>query len=159
MRYLAIDLGDARTGLALGDAQTRIVSPLSVLEVRRDERAGDALLDALVRAIDDALGPPARRRAALVVGLPLNMDGSEGPRAALTRAFAARIAERAGLPVHFHDERLSSADADWRMARSGLTHAQKKARRDALAACAILSDFLATLPGSTPGDSPASDHD
>jgi putative Holliday junction resolvase len=147
MRYLAVDLGDARTGLALGDDQTRIVSPVGVVEIARDAAGGQALLDALVKATDDALGPPGRRRdVALLVGLPLNMDGTEGPRAALTRAFAARLAERTALPVHFHDERLSSAEADWRMARSGLTRGQKKARRDALAACAILSDFLGVPP-------------
>ena len=145
MRYLCIDLGDKRTGLALGDAITRIVSPLDVLEVPIDQRGGEALLDAIAAAIRDHLGDSPYAKGELVVGLPLNMDGSEGPRAKLVRAFADRLAQRCPRPLHFQDERLSSADADWHMARSGLTHKQKKLRRDALAAAAILRDYLAAL--------------
>jgi putative Holliday junction resolvase len=73
------------------------------------------------------------------------MDGTEGPRAKSVRVFAERVAKATGRVVHFHDERLSSVEADWKMARSGLTHGQKKARRDALAAAAILQDFLQTF--------------
>lgn len=132
MRFLAIDLGDRRTGLAVGDDETAIASPLRVVE----RPVGDALLEELAR---EAAAQGAR---ALVVGLPLNMDGTEGPRARAVRAFGDRLAQRTGLPVHFQDERLTSADADWKMAQSGLTRAQKKARRDALAAGALLQDFL-----------------
>lgn len=138
MRFLAIDLGDKRTGLALGDDQTRIASPLTVLEIPATREP--ALLD----AIDDAAHD--HEAGALVVGLPLNMDGTEGPRAATVRTLAERIGARTGLPVHLHDERLTSADADWSMAQTGLTHKQKKIRRDALAAAAILRDYLAALP-------------
>jgi putative pre-16S rRNA nuclease len=145
MRYLAIDLGDQRTGLAVGDTVTRVVSPVDVLEVPIANAGGAALLDAIAGAIDETLGANGRR-AGLVVGLPMNMDGSEGPRARQVRAFAARIAQRTGFDVVFQDERLSTADADWAMARSGLTRKQKKGRRDALAAAAILRDFLASLP-------------
>lgn len=141
MRYLAIDLGDKRTGIAIGDSQTRIVTPVEVLETPIRERDGDALLDAIARAVQDQLGPPSAN-AALVVGLPINMDDTEGPRAKMVREFGAKIAARTGLEVHFHDERLSSASADWSMARTGLTRGQKKAKRDALAAAAILTDFL-----------------
>lgn len=138
MRYLAIDLGDKRTGLAVGDAITRLATPVDVLEIPIDRRAGEDLLDALARAIAEHLGP----RGELVVGLPLNMDDTEGPRATLVRAFAKRVADRTRMPVHFHDERLSSVQADWTMAQSGLTHKQKKQRRDALAAASILQGFL-----------------
>lgn len=141
MRYLCIDLGDKRTGLAAGDDATRVVTPIAVLEVPIAERDGQSLLDAILREVVATLGT-ARGAGELVVGLPLNMDGSEGPRAKLVRAFGARIAEATGRVVHFHDERLSSSDADWTMARSGLTRGQKKARRDALAAAAVLREFL-----------------
>lgn len=141
MRYLAIDLGDKRTGLALGDAITGIASPLETIELPIDRRAGDDLLVALLRVIDRELGPPGSG-GEIVVGLPLNMDGSEGSRAKLVQAFAQRLAAAAARPVHLHDERLSSVDADARMARTGLTHGQKKKRRDALAAAAILRSFL-----------------
>lgn len=154
MRYLAIDLGDKRTGLAVGDTVTRIASPVGVLEVPIAVREGEALLEALAKAVKDQLGDSPYARAGVVVGLPLNMDGTEGPRAKLVRAFANRLAQRIGptRPIAMVDERLSSADADWAMARSGLSHQQKKARRDALAAAAILREFLNTLgTGASPG--------
>ena len=143
MRYLAIDIGDKRTGLAVGDDETGVVSPLAVVEVSTGERGGEAWLEAMAGAVAEQFGPYAQ--VELVVGLPLNMDGTEGPRSKLVRAFAARLAERTGRAVVFHDERLSTAEADWSMARSGLTRGQKKARRDALAAAAILRDYLAQL--------------
>ncbi len=132
MRYLAIDPGDKRTGLAVGDDETGIVSPAETIvtssEAERDRRLGAAI---------DTHGPDA-----LIVGLPLNMDGSEGEAAKRARACAAAWGRRFELPVHLWDERLSSAAADESMARSGLTRGQKRARRDALAAAAILRDFL-----------------
>jgi putative Holliday junction resolvase len=131
MRYVAIDLGLKRTGLAVGDDVLRIASPLRVVEA-----AGRPLLDAIARTIDEH-GPDA-----LVIGLPLNMDGSEGPPAAAARAFGGQLQQHTRLPVHYVDERLTSAAADDQLARTGLTHAQKKARRDALAAAAILQTFL-----------------
>ena len=132
MRYLAIDLGAKRTGLAAGDDVLRIVQPVEVLQVPR----GPALMDALAKAIDRH-GPDA-----LVVGLPINMDGTEGAAVKDVRAFGAALAARVGLQVHFHDERLSSFEADQRMAQSGRTHREKKELRDALAACAILEAYL-----------------
>lgn len=139
MRYLAIDLGDKRTGLALGDSITRLATPVRVLEVPIAAREGEQLLDALAAAIDDLLGPAGE----LVIGLPLNMDGTEGPRAKIVRAFAARLAARTAHPLHFSDERLTSDAADKALARSGLTHKQKKERRDAIAAARILDGFFA----------------
>jgi putative holliday junction resolvase len=137
VRYLAIDLGDKRTGLAVGDSITCAAVPVKVLETPLD-----ALLPVLVREIDAiiGLGPSAMR--ALVIGLPYNMDGTEGPRAALVRGFGARLEAATKLTVHYHDERLSSDAADKTMARSGLTHKQKKERRDALAAATVLGEFL-----------------
>lgn len=161
MRYLAIDLGDKRTGLAVGDDVTRLASPVDVLEIPIAQDGGRTLLSALARAIDEHLS----RSDELVIGLPLNMDGSEGPRAKLVREFAARLTDHLAETgdrrgVHFHDERLTSADAEWAMgeisrasrqdrrgkAAGGLTRGQKKAKRDALAASAILRDFLDQAP-------------
>jgi putative holliday junction resolvase len=147
VRYLAIDLGDKRTGIALGDSVTGLVSPVEVVQISFAAERGEALLREILRVIEEQLGPPpspGRGGAGgeLVVGLPLNMDGSEGSRSRLVREFAARLEGRSGRPLHFQDERLTSAAADWSMAQSGLTHKQKKARRDALAAAAILQDFL-----------------
>ncbi len=138
-RYLAIDLGDQRTGLALGDSVMRIASPLEVIEVPRARGEGEALLVAIVGAAKSS------GATALVVGLPLNMDGSEGQRSVIARAMATRLGAATGLLVHFQDERLSTARADWQMARSGMTRGKKKSRRDALAAAGILQDFLEGL--------------
>jgi putative Holliday junction resolvase len=149
MRYLAIDLGDKRTGLAVGDDLLRLAAPAGMLEVpiRRDE--GRALYDAMGKAVVDQLGT-VRSPGELVVGLPLNMDGTESPRAALARVFAARLGEQTGRRVHLHDERLTTAAADWSLARTGLTHKQKKGRRDAIAAALMLQAFLDALPGDRP---------
>ena len=147
MRYLAIDLGDKRTGIATGDATTRIASPVAVLDIPAAERQGQALMDAIVRTIADFWTP--RDQGELVVGLPINMDGTEGPAAKKARDIARVLGERTKRRVHLFDERLTSAEADWRMAQSGLTHAQKKARRDAIAAAAILEGFLNSLSNPT----------
>ncbi len=132
MRYLAIDLGDKRTGLALGDDTTGIVSPAGVLEVQR----GTALLEAIRASMAD------HEPDAIVIGLPINMDDTEGDRAKLVRAFGAELGAMIDIPIHFQDERLTSVAADAQMARSGRTHKQKKKLRDALAAAEILRDFL-----------------
>lgn len=157
MRYVCLDLGGKRTGVAVGDSITRVVTPVDVLEVpgggRMGTREGDVYLASLARALREHLGdPPAPGE--FVLGLPLNMDGSEGPGARAVRELGARLAAATGRVVHFQDERLTSVDADWAMARSGMTHGQKKKRRDALAAAAILRDFLAAL---NPGG-PAREH-
>jgi putative Holliday junction resolvase len=132
MRYLAIDLGDKRTGLAVGDDQSRIASPLEVIA------SGDA--PQRWRRIEQVIDEQAADE--LVVGLPLNMDGSEGPQVAKVRQFALELGKRFALRVHLVDERLSSAAADSSMAGLGLTRKQKKSRRDALAAATILQDFF-----------------
>ena len=142
MRYFAIDLGDRRTGVAVGDDATGLVTPAAVLEAPR----GPALLDAVAAVIGE------HRPDAIVIGLPLNMDGTEGDRAKISRVFGDALAGRTGLPVHYQDERLTSDAADRRLARSGRTHKQKKAVRDAIAAAEILGDFLAArADGPTPG--------
>ena len=135
MRYLAIDLGDKRTGIAIGDDVTCIVTPNEVLSIPI-KPTHDRLLDAIASCIDE-FGPDA-----LVLGLPLNMDGSEGERTKLVRVFGVALGARTGLDVLYQDERLTSADAEWTLAGSGKTHRQKKAVRDALAAAVILRDFL-----------------
>ncbi|MCZ6542544.1 MAG: Holliday junction resolvase RuvX [Planctomycetota bacterium] len=132
MRYLAIDLGERRTGLAVGDDQTGVVTPLSVLELPR----GEGLIEALLKAHQE------HSPDEIVLGLPLNMDGTEGAPAKRVREFAKTLRKRCECVVHCQDERLTSYAADQRMARTGRTHKQKKGMRDALAAAEILRDFL-----------------
>jgi len=138
-RTIAIDLGDKRTGLAMADSLTGIASPAGMLGVSISDHDGEALLGAIARAIEGLVGTGP---ADLVIGLPINMDGTEGPRAKLVRAYAARIEAKTGRDVRFQDERQSSMAANERMAQSGLTHKQKKARRDAIAAVVILQRYL-----------------
>ncbi len=135
MRYLAIDLGDKRTGLAVGDDRLRLATPVVVIQTRERQ----VLLDRLAEVIEEH-GP-----GELVVGLPLNMDGSEGPRSKLTRMFAKQLQERFGLPVHLHDERLTSHAAEEKLQQRELSRGQKKERRDALAAAELLTSFLNRL--------------
>jgi putative Holliday junction resolvase len=132
MRYLAIDPGDKRTGLAVGDDETNIVTPIGAIVHGSDNERLALLRKAVEQQQPDAL----------VVGLPLNMDDTEGPAARKARALGDQLRDVFDLPVHLVDERLTSYQADQQMSQSGLTHAQKKARRDALAAAAILRDFL-----------------
>ena len=135
-RYLAVDLGGKRTGLAVGDDLTRIATPVDVLEIP----PGPRLIEAIRRAIAEQ-GPDA-----IVIGLPLNMDGSEGEAAKSVRAFGAMLAEATSLPVEFHDERLTSRAAELDLA--GLyTRKGKKRRLDAVAAARILSGYLARETG------------
>lgn len=159
MRYLAIDLGDKRTGLAIGDRETGLISPLEVVECPISADAGRLLLARLAAAIQNHLGevsPAARKSPSLIIGLPINMDGTEGPQAKKAREFGAQLAVKTGRLVAYQDERLTSADADWSMARSGLTRGQKKQKRDGLAAAAILRDYFGSLDaGAGPGSEDA----
>jgi len=133
--YLAIDLGDVRTGIAVGDTETKLASPLRVIQCPAKD-AGRLIAE--IRKDIESSGATA-----LVLGLPLEMDtGYEGPMAKKSRVFGERLEQATGLTVHYVDERLTSAEADWQMAESGLTHKQKKMRRDALAAANILRAFL-----------------
>ena len=133
MRFLAVDLGDKRTGLAIADEDPKMVHPLSVLEVP----IGPLLID----AIEQAIGKHDAQ--ALVFGLPLDMDGTIGPRAKLTQEFGKKIAQQTSIELFYQDERLTSVAAEEHLSQSGKTHKQKKRVRDALAAAEILNDFLA----------------
>ena len=139
VRYVCVDLGDKRTGLACGDTVTGVVTAVKVVEVSVGLEGGRVLVRELAREVR-ALGA-----GALVVGLPINMDDSEGPRAKKVRGLGDALGKETGLGVFYQDERLTSADADWQMARTGMTRGEKKQRRDALAAATILRDFLAEL--------------
>ena len=101
MRYLAIDHGQKRTGLALCDRDETVVSPLAVLE-----GAGRALIGK-IQDVAAEYNPQA-----IVIGLPYNMDGTEGPRAAEVRRFAEALTAAIPLPLEFFDERLSSFEAE-----------------------------------------------
>ena len=131
--YLGIDYGTRRIGIAVGDDDIGVAYPLSMVpatgHVSQDAEAVQAA--ATEYDVD-----------AYVVGLPLNMDGTEGRQAKLTRRFGKQLARQSGRDVHYTDERLSSATADELLAPAELTHKKHKARRDAVAAQVILQTYL-----------------
>ena len=130
MRYLAIDYGMKRTGLAVCDANETIASPLAVVQGHKD------LIERIKRIIaSEGIG-------AVVLGLPLNMDDSEGPQAKLVLAFAKELGRHIQIPIHLQDERLSSFEAEQKLQEIGLSRAKKRERLDALAAADILQTFL-----------------
>ena len=134
MRYLGIDYGLKRVGLAICDPGETIVSPLCQLQVNPERPA--MFFDRLKQIISE------NQVDAIVIGLPLNMDDTEGPQAKLSRKVAGQLAQATNLKVHLQDERLSSAAADEILAQSGLSAQKRRARRDMLAACDILREFL-----------------
>jgi putative Holliday junction resolvase len=137
MRTLAIDFGARRVGLALSDEGGRFATPHDVLEIATPQQA----LDRIASLID------AEGIARLVVGLPLNMDGTIGAQARSTVLWANQLAAQSNRPVLFVDERLSSFDAEQQIVarkRGGerITRKRKKAQLDALAAASFLQAFL-----------------
>ena len=130
MKYLAIDYGEKRTGLAICDASETIVTPLTVISGQKE----------LPKRIADIVEKEGAE--AIILGLPLNMDGSEGPQAKLVLKFAEQLRERLDIPIHLQDERLSSFNAEQKLAPAELTKSKKKKRLDAVAAASILEAFL-----------------
>jgi putative Holliday junction resolvase len=131
MAIAALDLGARRIGIAVTDDAGQSAHPLCAVE-RRSKKSD-------FEAIRHALG--SRPIELLIVGLPLNMDGSEGPMARHARNFAAQLSDAIGIPVQLHDERLSSFEAEDRLAGSVRT-SRKKQAIDAVAAAVILEGWL-----------------
>jgi putative Holliday junction resolvase len=135
-RLLGLDLGSKTIGLAISDSQFRVASPLETL--RRTKFTKDA--ETLKRLIDD------RDIGGLVLGLPVNMDGSEGPRAQSTRQFAANLLDKFDIPIAFWDERMSTMAVE----RMLIDEADMSRRRraevvDKMAAAYILQGTLDSL--------------
>jgi putative Holliday junction resolvase len=130
MRYLAIDYGTKRTGLAICDAAEIIASPLAVIQGQKE----------LLKKIAEVV--KAENVEAVVVGLPLNMNDSEGFQTKLVLRFAEQLKDHLDIPIHFQDERLSSFSAKEKLASSKFTRGKRRKRLDAIAAAEILEAFL-----------------
>jgi len=130
MRYLAVDYGAKRTGLAICDPAETLASPLAVIEGQKD----------LPKKIAEVV--EAENVEAIVLGLPLNMDDSTGPQARLVFQFAEQLEKVLNIPIHFQDERLSTFSAGEKLASADFTMKKKKKRLDAIAAAEILEAFL-----------------
>jgi putative Holliday junction resolvase len=136
VRILGVDLGRRRVGLAISDPTCTLARPLVTLTVE----AGSAV-DQVASEIE-RLTAEADGLAAVVVGLPARLDGSPTAQTAEVAAFMARLRERIAIPVHGEDERLSSREAESRLARRERDWRKRKARLDAAAAAVILQDYL-----------------
>lgn len=128
MKYLAIDYGTKRIGLATCDPSETIASPLTVI------KNSDKLIEEITNIIK------TENAEAVIVGLPLNMDGSVGFQAELTKKFAEQLEKAIEVPIHFQDERLSTFEVEERLAAADIK--KTKAQLDAIAAAQILEDFL-----------------
>ena len=132
MRVMAIDYGDARTGVAVSDASGLLAGYTTVIRTRSQERAAEELARlAREPQVDE-----------LVMGFPRNMDGTEGPRAELYRAFAALVEEKTGMPVRLWDERRTTIEAHQILHASGKKMKAHRNNVDAVAASLILEGYL-----------------
>ena len=136
-RLLGLDVGEKTIGLAVSDPGLAVASPLVTL--RRSKFTADA--ERLARLVAE------RRVGGLVVGLPINMDGSEGPRCQSVRQFAANLLARLDLPLAFWDERLSTAAVTRAMLDADLSRRRRGEIVDQLAAAYILQGLLDRLAG------------
>ena len=137
MRYLAIDPGTKRTGLAVGDRESGIISPLDAIHARvsLDDDCRHWVRE-MAKVIEE------HQPSFIVIGLPLSMDGSGNPGTALTERLGRLLLTKTDCEVVYQDERLTSFAADQHMAKTGRTHKQKKSLRDGLAAAEILRDYF-----------------
>ena len=135
MKILAIDYGDARTGVAVSDLTGSIVGYTTVIHSWNREKT----LSEILRL--------AREQGAqrIVMGFPRNMDGSEGPRAELYREFAALLTEKTGMDVILWDERRTTVEAHNILSESGYHGKKRKNAVDAVAASLILEGYLSYL--------------
>jgi putative Holliday junction resolvase len=131
-RVLGIDFGEKRLGLALSDDSRTLASPLAVYE-RKDLQSDLRFLRDLILRY---------QITEIVLGLPLNMDGSLGPKAQQVLDFKRALEESLKLPVHTFDERFTTAEAERALLEANMSRRQRKAKRDALAAVLILQGYL-----------------
>ena len=135
MKVMSVDYGDARTGIAVSDLLCSIVGSTTVIHSRNPEKT---LAEISAIAKEQQVGQ-------IVVGLPRNMDGSEGSRAALCREFADRLAEVTQLPVRLWDERRTTIEAHQILSDHNYHGKKRKNTVDAVAAALILEGYLAFL--------------
>ncbi len=139
LRLLGIDLGEKTIGLALSDTSVSIATPFQTL--RRGKFSLDSVkLDQIVHA---------ERVGGIIIGLPLNMNGSEGPAAQSARAFARNLAARSAIPIAFWDERLSTAAVTRTLLDADTSRRRRAALVDKMAASFILQGAIDRLRHTT----------
>lgn len=133
MRIMGIDYGDARTGIAISDLLCSIVGTTTVIHSRNPEKTAAQIKDLVQQ----------HEVGEIVMGLPKNMDGTEGPRAELCRSFAAQVEAVTGLPVKLWDERRTTVEAHNILSAHNYHGKKRKNTVDAVAASLILEGYLA----------------
>jgi putative Holliday junction resolvase len=139
-KILAFDLGSKRIGVAAGDEAHGMAFPLVTLPVTSRAATLDRIMELVLE----------HRPAALVVGLPLNMNGSRGPAAARCEEFALRLGAASGLPVHLEDERLTTAWAERSLVEQNLRRNRRREVIDQAAAVLLLQGWLERRRSSEP---------
>lgn len=133
MVILAVDYGDVRTGIAVCDKSEFLASPVCVITERNIDKVLSSVCDKAKEL----------KAEEIAVGLPKNMDGSEGFRAEACKEFAQKLAEASGLPVVLRDERLTTVSAHRIMNMTDVRGTKRKNTVDAVAAVIILEDYIA----------------
>jgi putative Holliday junction resolvase len=137
---IGLDLGSKTIGVAASDPDRRVAAPVETIARQRFNLDAGRILDLAAE----------RRAAGLVLGLPINMDGSEGPRAQSTRAFARNLARLTELPIALWDERLSTAAVERALIAADASRAKRKKVIDQHAAAYILQGALDRLSRERP---------
>ena len=132
MVILSVDYGDARTGVAVCDKNEMLASPVTVINEKNTERLVNAVIETVRQ----------KNAELIVVGLPKNMDGSEGFRAEACRDFASQLSDKSGVEVRFQDERLTTVSAHNYLNETNTRGKKRKAIIDAVSAVIILEDYM-----------------
>ncbi|PKQ16171.1 MAG: Holliday junction resolvase RuvX [Actinobacteria bacterium HGW-Actinobacteria-7] len=132
MRVIGLDIGEKRIGVAVSDPSQTVASPLVVLDAARVR--GDAR--ELLRLVEDY------EAGCIVVGLPLSLDGTEGPQATHVRVVAARLASVIPIPFEYFDERHSSSQARRALTLGGVSERRQRGAVDSVAAALFLQNYL-----------------
>ena len=144
MRVLGVDVGTRRLGLALSDPSGSLARPWQTIQAGATPRASAEAVAALVRpsSFNDLDAGDTEGIGVIVVGLPRRLNGDDTHQTALAREIAATLTELTGLTVHLQDERLSSLEAESRLALREKDWRKRKEKLDAAAAAVILQDYL-----------------
>ena len=136
-RVLAVDVGTRRVGLAISDASRTLARPLETIAVASEADAVDRVARRILELAEEDGG-----LATIVVGMPSHLDGTPSPQTSRVAAFVSRLKARTSLTVDTEDERLSSREAESRLAVGERDWRERKKKLDAAAAAVILQDYL-----------------
>ena len=143
MRIVGLDVGERRIGVAISDATLTLARPVGVLPVAGPERDAVRVASAEIAR----LGAEDEGVSAIIVGLPRHLDGSSSEMTVRVRMFADELGKQTRLPITLQDERLTSREAESRLAATEKGWRARKAKIDAAAAAIILQDYLDVRPG------------